>query len=58
MMTVAELIAKLEKLPQNLVVEVYSYDDYQDDPVAWLSLETVELSPATEALPATVQLSY
>jgi hypothetical protein len=53
-MTVNELIEKLQKLPKDLPVTYYTYDDYQDDPVAWYDIEVVEIAPDSN----TVQLSY
>lgn len=55
-MTVQELIAKLQKMPQGHVVEYYTYDDYQDDPVLFVSLNDVREGQTEEGLPS-VQLS-
>jgi hypothetical protein len=43
-MTVQELIEKLQMLPQDLTVQQYTYDDYQDEPVAFYDVEEVKLS--------------
>jgi hypothetical protein len=55
-MTVQELIAKLKEMPQDYVVEYYTYDDYQDDPVLFVPLNDIEVGKTEEGLPS-VQLS-
>lgn len=42
-MTVAELIKQLKKLPKNATVQLYTYDDYQDDPVMYMDLMNVRV---------------
>lgn len=42
-LTVAELIAQLQELPQELPVHFYSYDDYQDFPVMWMPVTEIEM---------------
>lgn len=54
-MSVAELIAKLQTMPADAKVEYYQYDDYQDDPVSYNSVEDVELRTVEGA--KVVQLS-
>lgn len=48
-MTVAELIEKLRALPQDLPVEYYSYDDYQDYPVMYMAVEEVQHVTAADS---------
>jgi hypothetical protein len=43
-MSVAELIAKLQVMPADAKVEYFQYDDYQDDPVSYNTVEDVELN--------------
>lgn len=51
-MTVQELIAKLQKMPQDHVVEYYTYDDYQDDPILFVPVKDIEIGKTEEGLPS------
>lgn len=54
--TVAELIAHLLTLPQDLPAKVYAYDDYQDEPVAWLDARLDGIQVSEDG--AFVEVSY
>jgi hypothetical protein len=49
-LTVAEVIEKLQKFPGDTPVLLYAYDDYQDDPVAFLPIYNVEYSDEDKSI--------
>lgn len=53
-MTVAEMIEKLQKMPQDLTVTFWGWDDYQDECEFWSEFNEVKLAPDQKS----VQVGY
>lgn len=53
-MTVAEMIEKLQKMPQDLTVTFWGWDDYQDECEFWSEFDEVKLAPDQKS----VQVGY